>query len=78
MFHDKICRGCARRISPAEYDLVHEDIYEYIGELLETIETIAEIIHMEMPLSYQDDWLESVMEEGLYKPDTDIITNIED
>ena len=61
-----------------KYDLVHEDIYEYIGELLETIETIADIIHMEMPLSYQDDWLESVMEEGLYKPDTDIITNIED
>ena len=61
-----------------KYDLVHEDIYEYIGELLETIETIAEIIHMEMPLSYQDDWLESVMEEGLYKPDTDVITNIED
>ena len=61
-----------------KYDVVHEDIYEYIGELLETIETIAEIIHMEMPLSYQDDWLESVMEEGLYKPDTDIITNIED
>ena len=61
-----------------KYDVVHEDIYEYIGELLETIETIAEIIHMEMPLSYQDDWLESVMEEGLYKPDTDVITNIED
>ena len=61
-----------------KYDVVHEDIYEYIGELLESIETIAEIIHMEMPLSYQDDWLESVMEEGLYKPDTDVITNIED
>ena len=61
-----------------KYDVVHEDIYEYISELLETIETIADIIHMEMPLSYQDDWLESVMEEGLYKPDTDIITNIED
>ena len=54
-----------------KYDLVHEDIYEYIGELLETIETIAEIIHMEMPLSYQDDWLESVMEEGLYSPEVD-------
>ena len=54
-----------------KYDLVHEDIYEYIGELLETIETIAEIIHMEMPLSYQDDWLESVMEEGLYSPEAD-------
>ena len=61
-----------------KYDVVHEDIYEYIGELLESIETIAEIIHMELPLEYQDNWLESVMEEGLYKPDTDIITNIED
>ena len=54
-----------------KYDVVHEDIYEYIGELLETIETIAEIIYMEMPLSYQDDWLESVMEEGLYSPEVD-------
>ena len=61
-----------------KYDVVHEDIYEYISELLETIETIAEIIHMELPLEYQDDWLKSVMEEGLYKPDTDVITNIED
>ena len=60
-----------------KYDVVHEDIYEYISELLENIETIAEIIHMELPLEYQDDWLESVMEKGLYKPDTDVITNIE-
>ena len=52
-----------------KYDVVHEDIYEYIGELLEKIETIADIIWMEMPLSYQDDWLECMIKEGLYTPD---------
>ena len=62
------------------YDIIGEEneMSRHTDELLEAVHEIAEIIHMEMPLSYQDDWLESVMEEGLYKPDTDIITNIED
>ena len=54
-----------------KYDVVHEDIYEYIGELLEKIETIADIIYMEMPLRYQDDWLDAMIKEGLYTPDED-------
>ena len=38
-------------------------------ELVEAIQEIAEIIHMEMPLKYQDQWLIQVMEAGIYKPD---------
>jgi hypothetical protein len=37
--------------------------------LLEAVQEIAEIIYMEMPLRYQDIWLERVMEKGIWKPD---------
>ena len=40
--------------------------FEY---LVEAIQEIAEIIHMEMPLKYQDKWLTQMMEAGIYKPD---------
>ena len=49
-----------------KYDVVHEDIYEYIGELLENIQEIADIIAMELPLRYQDKWLGRAIEDGLY------------
>ena len=45
-----------------KYDVVPEDIWEYIGELLENIGTIAEMIHDEMPLEYQDAWLKAIIE----------------
>ena len=32
---------------------------------------IADIIHMQLQLRYQDKWLESVIENGLYKPHED-------
>ena len=38
-----------------------------------TIGAIAEIIWMEMPLRYQDNWLEKIMEQGLWKPDEDLV-----
>jgi len=38
-----------------------------------TIGAIAEIIWMEMPLKYQDNWLEKIMEQGLWKPDEDLV-----
>jgi cobalamin biosynthesis Mg chelatase CobN len=41
--------------------------------LLEAVQEIAEIIYMEMPLRYQDIWLERVMEKGIWKPDPEII-----
>jgi hypothetical protein len=32
---------------------------------------ICDIIDMQMPLSYQDQWLDRMMELGLYKPEMD-------
>ena len=38
------------------------------------ISTIAEIIYMEMPLRYQDDWLDRIVKQGLYvTPETEEI-----
>ena len=33
------------------------------------ISTIAEIIHMELPLRYQDKWLEDIMDSGIWRPE---------
>ena len=41
--------------------------------LLEAVQEIAEIIWMEMPLRYQDIWLERVMEKGIWKPDPEMV-----
>ena len=38
-------------------------------ELLNAVEEIAEIIHMQMPLRYQDQWLENIMAKGMWKPE---------
>ena len=40
-------------------------------ELLDSIQEIAEIIHYQMPLKYQDKWLEMMIEQGLYTPEDD-------
>ena len=40
-------------------------------ELLDSIHEICEIIQMEMPLKYQDKWLEMMIEQGLYTPEDD-------
>ena len=37
------------------------------------MQEIAEIIYMEMPLRYQDIWLERVMEKGIWKPDPEMV-----
>ena len=42
-----------------------------IEALRYAITTIAEIIHMELPLRYQDDWLERIVEAGIWKPETE-------
>ena len=44
-----------------------------VMELRDAIAEIAEIIHMEMPLRYQDKWLEMMVERGLWKPDPDLV-----
>ena len=41
--------------------------------LLQAVEEIAEIIFMEMPLRYQDAWLEDIMNKGIWKPDPEIV-----
>ena len=35
------------------------------------ISTIAEIIHYQMPLRYQDEWLKGIVDNGIWKPDLD-------
>ena len=42
---------------------------KYKDELLEAVHEIAEIIHMQMPLRYQDAWLENVMDKGIWRPE---------
>ena len=42
-----------------------------IEALKDCIWIIADIIHMQLPLRYQDKWLESVIENGLFKPNED-------
>jgi len=42
---------------------------KYTDELLDAVNEIAEIIHMEMPLRYQDQWLENIMAKGIWKPE---------
>ena len=44
--------------------------------LLEAVQEIAEIIWMEMPLRYQDIWLERVMEKGIWKPDPEMVEGV--
>ena len=41
-------------------------------ELLEAVQSIAEIIYMELPLRYQDKWLENIMNKGIWRPDPEI------
>ena len=36
------------------------------------VEEIAEIIWMEMPLRYQDQWLENIMAKGMWRPDPEM------
>jgi|TARA_R100001530_G_C4255949_1_gene139146 hypothetical protein len=44
---------------------------EEIEALKFAISTIAEIIHYQMPLRYQDEWLKGIVDNGIWKPDLD-------
>ena len=53
---------------------------EEIEALKYAISTIAEIIHMQMPTHYQDAWLATIVDAGIWKPDngtTQFLKNIE-
>ena len=38
----------------------------------DAVHEIAEIIYMEMPLEYQDEWLRRIRERGMWSPDPEI------
>tara|TARA_R110000824_G_scaffold135548_4_gene298838 strand:- start:263 stop:559 length:297 start_codon:yes stop_codon:yes gene_type:complete len=42
------------------------NLVKEIEALKYVIATIADIIHMQMPLKYQDEWLTTIKERGLY------------
>ena len=42
---------------------------KHTDELLDAVQEIAEIIHMQLPLRYQDQWLESIMDKGIWRPE---------
>ena len=42
---------------------------KYTDRLLVAVHEIAEIIYMECPIEYQDEWLRKVMDEGLWLPE---------
>ena len=44
----------------------------------EMIATIAEIIWAEMPLRYQDAWLEDIMNKGIWRPDPDLVEGMKE
>ena len=41
-------------------------------DLIDRIIQIASIIYMQMPLRYQDDWLDRQVNDGLYNPSEDV------
>ena len=45
---------------------------KHTDELLEAVQEIAEIIYMEMPLRYQDEWLSDIIVRGIWTPDDEI------
>ena len=42
-------------------------------ELLGIIHCISEIIWMELPLEYQDRWLEDIRVKGIWSPDVEMV-----
>jgi|TARA_R110000824_G_scaffold214078_1_gene400347 hypothetical protein len=51
---------------------------KYNDELLEAVNEIAEIIYMELPLEYQDVWLMSIIDKGMWKPTLEMdVTRVE-
>ena len=51
---------------------------KYTDTLLVAVQSIAEIIWMELPLRYQDAWLEDIMNKGIWKPDPEMSKDLID
>tara|TARA_R100000700_G_C3165981_1_gene141123 strand:- start:697 stop:846 length:150 start_codon:yes stop_codon:yes gene_type:complete len=41
----------------------------HTDELLDAVQSIAEIIYMQLPLRYQDAWLKDIREKGIWEPE---------
>ena len=54
-----------------EQDQAYQDLLEENKELESYIAEISDIIYMELPLRYQDKWVEVMTEKGLYTPHED-------
>ena len=54
-----------------EQDQAYQDLLEENDRLVDYIAEIADIIHMELPLRFQDRWVEVMTEKGLYTPHVD-------
>ena len=52
-------------------DQAYQDLLEENIELADYIAEICDIIYMELPLRFQDRWLEVMTEKGLYTPNED-------
>jgi hypothetical protein len=52
-------------------DQAYQDLLEENRTLADYIAEICDIIHMELPLRYQDKWVEVMTEKGLYTPHVD-------
>ena len=49
-------------------DQAYQDLLEENKALADYIAEICDIIYMELPLRYQDKWVEVMTEKGLYNP----------
>lgn len=49
-------------------DQAYQDLLEENDRLADYIAEICDIIYMELPLRYQDKWVEVMTEKGLYNP----------
>ena len=49
-----------------------QQMSKHTDELLDAVHSIAEIIYMELPLRYQDAWLEDIREKGIWQPEVEI------
>ena len=49
-------------------DQAYQDLLEENDRLADYIAEICDIIDMELPLRYQDKWVEVMTEKGLYNP----------
>tara|TARA_R110000824_G_scaffold1064_5_gene5887 strand:+ start:6018 stop:6230 length:213 start_codon:yes stop_codon:yes gene_type:complete len=63
------CMNCCNKEEKERYRDIVDTQHLVIEDLTECINGIAEIIHMQMPLEYQDEWLLRIIETGIWRPE---------